>query len=84
MYFLLMLYASRKERSKKLHSFIIKLQELNTYLGEFTPGTPRQETAPHPINEIMDIIYYSMPTMWKKMIEGSIMQILHQRNISFL
>ena len=43
----------------KLRSFISRLQELNAYLGE-----------PLPADEMMDIIYHSMPTLWRnKMIE---------------
>ena len=54
----------------KLHGFISRLQELNAYLEEFPPDTEGQETAPLPTDEIMDIIYHSMPTIWKyKMIE---------------
>ena len=44
-----------------LRSFISTLQELNA---------EGQETAPLPADEIMDIIYHSMPTMWKKMMIG--------------
>ena len=59
-----------KPRSMKLRSFISRLQELNAYLEEFPPDTEGQETAPLPADEIMDIIYHSMPTTWKnKMIE---------------
>ena len=59
-----------KPRSMKLRSFISRLQELNAYLEEFPPDTDGQETAPLPADEIMDIIYHSMPTTWKnKMIE---------------
>ena len=54
----------------KLRSFISRLQELNAYLGEFPPDTEGQETAPLSAKEIMDIIYHSMPTIWKnKLIE---------------
>ena len=54
----------------KLCSFISRLQELNASLEEFPPDTEGQETAPQPVDEIMDIIYYSMPTIWEnKMIE---------------
>ena len=60
----------------KLHSFISRLQELNAYLEEFPSDTEGQETAPPPADEIMDIIYHSMPTTWKnKMIEQSINQV---------
>ena len=54
----------------KLRSFISRVQELNAYLEEFPPDTDGQETAPLSADEIMDIIYHSMPTTWKnKMIE---------------
>ena len=54
----------------KLSSFISRLQELNSYLEEFPPDTKGQETAPLPVDEIMDTIYHSMPTTWKnKMID---------------
>ena len=44
----------------KLRSFLSRLQKLNE----------GQETALLPADEIVDIIYHSMPTMWKdKMIE---------------
>ena len=57
-------------RTIKLCSFISRLQELNAYLEEFPPDTEGQETAPLSADEIMDIIYHSMPTTWKnKMIE---------------
>ena len=50
----------------KLHSFISR------HLEEFFPDTEGQEAAPLPADKIMDIIYHSMPTLWKnKMIEQS-------------
>ena len=59
-----------KPRSMTLYSFISRLQELNAYLEEFSFVTEGQETAPLSVDEIMDIIYHSMPTTWKnKMIE---------------
>ena len=59
-----------KPRSMKLCSFISRLQELNAFLEALPPDTEGQEIAPLPANEIMDIIYHSMFTMWKnKMIE---------------
>ena len=40
------------------------------YFKEFPSDTKGQETAPLCADEIMDIIYHSMPTTWKnKMIE---------------
>ena len=43
---------------------------MNLYLVEFPPNTEGQDTAHLPANEIMDIIYHSILTMWKiKMIE---------------
>ena len=54
-----------KHRSMKLHSFMSRLQELNAYLEVFPPDTDGQETVPLPADEIMDIIYHSMPTTWK-------------------
>ena len=67
-----------KPRSMKLCSFISRLQELNAYLEEFPPDTKGQETAPLPADEIMDIIYHSKSTTWKKKMteQGFIMQIL--------
>ena len=54
----------------KLRSFISRLQELNAYLEEFPSDTDGQETAPLSADEIMDIIYHSMPITWKnKMME---------------
>ena len=54
----------------KLRSFFNMLQEWNAYLEEFKPDTEGQETAPLPADQIMDIVYHSMPTTWKnKMIE---------------
>ena len=54
----------------KLLSFISRLQELNVYLSDFPPAKESQETAPLSADEIMDIIYHSIPTMWKnKMIK---------------
>ena len=50
----------------KLRSFISRLQELNAYLELFPTNTEGQETAPLPADDIMDIIYHSMPTTWKK------------------
>ena len=54
-----------KPRSMKIRSFISRLQELNAYLEESPPDTEGQETAPLPADEIMDIIYHSIPTTWK-------------------
>ena len=51
----------------KLRSFISRLQELNDYFKEFSPDTDGQEIAPLPADEIMDIIYHSMPITWKNM-----------------
>ena len=56
-----------KSRTIKLYCFISRLQELNVDLEEFLTDTEGQETAPLPIDEIMDIIYHSMPTTWKTM-----------------
>ena len=50
----------------KIHNLMSKLQELNTYLEEFLPDVPGQKTTPLPIDEIIDIVYRSMPTMWKR------------------
>ena len=51
-----------KPRSMKLRSFITSLQEMNAYLEDFPLDTEGQETAPLSADEIMDIIYHSMPT----------------------
>ena len=56
-----------KPRSMKLRSFISRLQELNTYLEEFPPSIEGQEAKPLPADEIMNIIYHSMPTIWENM-----------------
>ena len=59
-----------KPRSMKLRSFISSLQELNAYLGEFSPDTEGLETAPLPTDEIMEIIYHSISATQKnEMIE---------------
>ena len=59
-----------KLRIMKLCSFVSRLQELNTYSGELTPDALVQETSPFSTDELMDIIYHSMPIKWKnKMIE---------------
>ena len=52
----------------KLHSFISMLQELKANLEDVPTDTEERETAPLPVNEIMNIIYHSMPTTWKNMI----------------
>ena len=45
---------------------------MNTYLDKFPSDTEGQKTAPLPADEIMDIIYHSMPTtLNNKMIEQS-------------
>ena len=49
----------------KLYSFISRRQEVNAYLEEFSPDTEGQEIEPLPADEIMDIIYHSIPTVWK-------------------
>ena len=41
------------------------LRGLNAYFEELPPDIEGQETAPLPADEITDIIYHSMPTMWK-------------------
>ena len=51
-----------KPRNMKLCSFITRLQELNTYLGVFPSDTYCQTVIPLSADEIMDIIYHSMPT----------------------
>ena len=50
----------------KLHIFVIRLQELIAYLEDFPPDTEGHEIKLLSTNEIMDIIFYSMPTTWKK------------------
>ena len=61
-----------KPRSMKLCSFISRFQELNTCLEDFPPDAEGQETAHLPLEEIMDIIYHSMPITWKnRMMEQS-------------
>ena len=43
---------------------------MNAYFEEFPADTQGQGTVPLSADEIMDIIYHSMPTTWKnKMIE---------------
>ena len=39
---------------------------MNAYLEEFPADKEDQETAPLPADEIMDILFHSMPTTWKK------------------
>ena len=57
----------------KLRSFISRLQDLDTYLGESPPITPGQENLVLPVDEIMVIIYNSMLVTWKNvMIEQKI------------
>ena len=51
-----------KPRCIKLRSFISRLQQLNAYLEEFPPDTQGKESAALPADELMDIIYHSMPT----------------------
>ena len=55
MHFQHMLSANRRRTCVKLRSFISKSQVLNAYLKEFPPDTEGQDTAPLPVNEIMDI-----------------------------
>ena len=43
---------------------------MNAYLEEFSPDTEGRETAPLPADEIMDIIYHSMPNTWKNKMIG--------------
>ena len=50
----------------KLRTFICRLQELNVHLEEFSLENTGQESAPLPTDEIIDIIYLSIPFMWKK------------------
>ena len=52
-----------KPRSTNPCSFASRLQELNAYLSP--PDTLGLETAPLPADEIMDIIYHSIPAKWK-------------------
>ena len=52
-----------KSRSMKLCCFISRIQELNAYLEDFLTDTEGQETEPLPADEVMDIIYHSMPAI---------------------
>ena len=54
-----------KPTSLKLRSFVSRLQELNICFGEFPLDTPGQGTKSLSTDEIIDIIYRFMPTMWK-------------------
>ena len=57
----------------KVRSFVSRLQELTFYFEEFPPDTEGQETTLLSADEIMEIIYHSIPTTWKnKMIEQDI------------
>ena len=59
-----------KPRSMKLHSFVRRLQELNGCLEDFFSDTEGQEIAPLSADEIIGIMYHSIPATWKnKMIE---------------
>ena len=49
----------------QLHSSISRRQKMNANLEKFPLDTEDQQTSPLPTDEIMDIIYHSMPTMWK-------------------
>ena len=61
-----------KSRTIKLCSFVNRLKEENACLEEFPHDTEGQETASLPADEIMGIIFHSMPATWKnKMIEQS-------------
>ena len=46
-----------KPRRVKVHTFISRLQELNTYLGKFPPYIEGQETVSLPTDEIMAIMH---------------------------
>ena len=59
-----------KPRSIKLYSFISRLQELNAYLAEFLPDIEGKKSQFLSADEIMDIIYQSMPTTWKNKMIG--------------
>ena len=54
-----------KHWSIKLCSFISRLQELNAYLEECPPNKEGQEIVSLIADEIMDIIYHSIPTSRK-------------------
>ena len=54
-----------KPRSKQICSFVSRLQELNVYLAEFPPEGPGDIPAALPTEEVMDMIYHTMPNMWK-------------------
>ena len=46
----------------KLRIFIRRLHELNTYYELFPADAEGKETASFSVDEIMDILYHSMPT----------------------
>ena len=52
----------------KLLSFIGRRQKSNAYLENLPPDIEEQETARENADEIMDIIYHPMTTMWKNKI----------------
>ena len=51
-----------------LGSFVSRLQEFNAHLGEFPYDAPGQETPTLSTDEVMDIMYRSVPTSWKNKI----------------
>ena len=43
---------------------------MNDYLEEFPLGIEGQETTPLPADEIMEVLYHSMPSTWKNKMIG--------------
>ena len=50
----------------KVHTFTTSLSQLNTYIVYFPPDHSGQPVAPLSEDEVKEIIYHTMPNLWKK------------------
>ena len=50
----------------KVHTFTTRLLQLNTYLAYFPPVREGQTVTPFPEDDVKEILYHTMPNMWKK------------------
>ena len=73
-----------KPTSKKLRSFISRLQEFNAYLADFSPDTEGRETAPLPADIIIYTIYHSQMEKQDDCTRFQLCRFYHQRNDWFL
>ena len=56
----------RTPQTMKVHTFTTRVIQLNNYLPYFPIDCERQMVTARPDNEVKEILYHTMPCLWRK------------------